>query len=177
MTMAFKELALCRESCRDYDGRCVSHDLLEEIMDVACLSPSACNSQPWRMVAAEGETAKALAEEIKKSGRNFFVDNCGAFIAICETEAVLRAGVNEDQQYFAQMDIGMMTMMLTLAAADKGIASCILGCFDDEGCHKVLGIPKDVPLRLIIALGYAKNETPRDKIRKPKDQTTAFQNW
>ena len=58
--MNFKKLALCRESCRDYDNRPVSHELLHDIMKTACLSPSACNSQPWKLIAAEGEMGEKV---------------------------------------------------------------------------------------------------------------------
>ncbi len=173
----FKELALKRESCRDYDGRPVPHDLLCEILVTACLSPSACNSQPWKLVAVSGEKAVAMREEIQKSGRNKFTEQVSTFVAICETKASLKAGVCADEQYFAQMDIGMVTMMLTLAAADKGVSTCILGCFDEEGVKELLKIPKEVPVRLLISMGYAREEGVRDKIRKPSQEVLGYQSW
>ncbi len=175
--MTLKELALTRESCRSYKEAVVSHDELKEIMETACLSPSACNSQPWRLVAAEGEKAKEVSAMIQKSGRNHFVEEASAFIAICEMPAVLRPGVCFDQQHFAQMDVGMVTMLLTLAAADKGLSTCILGCFDEEGVKAALKIPAEIPLRLIVAVGHAKEEGVRDKIRKPKNETICFNEW
>ncbi len=175
--MNFKELALRRESCRDYDGRPVAHELLSEIVETACLSPSACNSQPWRLILAEGEVAEQLRPMMQVGGRNKFTENVPAFVAICETKAVLRPGVNENDQHFAQMDIGMATMMLTLAAADQGVASCILGCFDEAAVKSLLQIPEEIPLRLVVALGYAKADGPRPKVRKPADEVSGLQRW
>ncbi len=175
--MTFKELAMNRESCREFDERPVPHELLCDILETACLSPSACNSQPWRLIAAEGETASAVSRMIQKSGRNLFTEKVPAFVVICETKATLRAGVCADEQHFAQMDVGMVTMMLTLAAADQGLSTCILGCFDEEGVKSVLHIPESVPVRLIVAVGYAAKPGVRDKIRKPGEETRGFQTW
>lgn len=175
--MNFKDLALKRESCRDYSDKPVSHELLEEIMATACLSPSACNSQPWKLIGAEGEVAVALRPLVQECGRNKFAVNVPAFVAICETEAKLMPGVNENNQHFAQMDVGMVTMMLTLAAADAGLDTCILGCFNEEKIKEVLEIPDDVVLRLVVAVGYGKTEEPRKKVRKNAEDVCSFNRW
>lgn len=172
--MTFKELMLKRESCRKYDGRPVPHDVLLELMETACLSPSACNSQPWKLIAAEGEVAKQISQDIQKSGRNQFCENVGSFIVLCETPATLRAFVNKESQYYAQMDLGMITMALTLAAADKGLSTCILGLFDEPSVRKTLSIPDEIPIRLIISVGYAAEDGVRDKVRKDESETISF---
>ena len=172
--MNFHELALKRESCRNYDGRPVSHELLCEILETARLSPSACNSQPWKLILAENEVAEKLRPLVSENGRNTFCHNVPAFVAICETKATLKPGVTGDPQRYAQMDVGMVTMMLTLAAADKGVGSCILGTFNQEKTKELLNIPEDVTVRLVIALGYSADESPRKKIRKPEEAVVGF---
>ena len=175
--MNFKELALKRESCRDYSDASVSHELLEEIIATACLSPSACNSQPWKLIAAEGETAALLRPLVQACGRNKFAVNVPAFVAICETKAKLLPGVREDNQYFAQMDVGMVTLMLTLAASDAGLSTCILGCFNEEKIKEVLEIPNDAVLRLVVAVGFGKTDEPRKKVRKSANDVRSFNRW
>ena len=57
----FNELILKRESCRNYNGEPVSTDLLLECVDAARLSPSACNSQPWKYyIVNGGENAEKI---------------------------------------------------------------------------------------------------------------------
>ena len=83
----------------------------------------------------------------------------------------------EDSQKFAQIDTGIVTAMLTLAAADNGVASCIMGCFDEAGTKQLLSIPEDAKVRLIIALGYANAKEPRKKNRKPEAEVQSFDRW
>lgn len=175
--MDFKHLALKRESCRDYTGEAVPHEMLCEILESARLAPSACNSQPWRLIAAEGKTAEKLRPMTQAGGANRFTDAVSTFVVICETKATLRAGVAEDSQKFAQIDTGIVTAMLTLAAADNGVASCIMGCFDEAGTKQLLSIPEDAKVRLIIALGYANAKEPRKKNRKPEAEVQSFDRW
>ena len=45
--MDFKEIAKMRQSCRSYDpNREVEEAKIEKILEIAKLSPSACNGQP-----------------------------------------------------------------------------------------------------------------------------------
>ncbi len=173
----FKDLALKRESCRQYDGRPVPRELLQTILETACLSPSACNSQPWRLIAVEDEMAETMRPMVQGAGLNRFADKVSTFVVICETKASLREGVGGNRQRFAQMDIGMVTMMLTLAASDQGISTCIMGCFREEKIKKLLNIPDDVPVRLVVAMGYAETEDVRKKIRKPAEETIGYGKW
>ncbi len=175
--MTFHELALKRESCRNYTGETVPHELLCEILETARLSPSACNSQPWKLILTEGEMAKQMFPLVSENGRNTFADKASAFVAICETPATLKPGVTGDPQRYAQMDVGMVTMMLTLAAADKGVATCILGTFNQEKTKELLGIPQEITVRLVIAMGYAADGEARKKIRKAEADVQSFQRW
>ena len=59
------------------------------------------------------------------------------------------------------MDIGIAAAHLTLAAADQGLGSCLLGWFDEEKLRTLLGLEGEV--RLVMALGYAR---PGDPLRK-----------
>ena len=62
--MDFRELIKRRESCRSYDGRLVSDELLEACIEAARLAPSACNSQPWRFIAVNDKESIARIREI-----------------------------------------------------------------------------------------------------------------
>ena len=81
--MDFMELALRRESCRDFSEKPVEKEKLEAVMQAARLAPSACNSQPWSFTAVTGaRTAKAVAKCLQGMGMNKFTDRCPAFIVV-----------------------------------------------------------------------------------------------
>ena len=52
--MNLSELIQKRQSDRKYESRPVSREMVMKCLEAARLAPSACNSQPWKFVAANG---------------------------------------------------------------------------------------------------------------------------
>ena len=179
--MTFSELANKRESCRKYSDKKVADAQITEILQIAMLAPSACNSQPWKFIAVTGEKAKLIPPHLQHLGFNKFADEVSSFIVICETKAMLlsvedgKIGKVEDQK-FAQIDIGLATAHMVFAAEDMGLATCIIGAFEEQKLKEILEIPEDIHIRLVITLGYS-NDKPKTKSRKPFDEMVSFEKW
>ena len=58
----FKELMKQRHSARDFQSKEIPEDTLKEIVSIALMSPSWCNSQPWNIYVVTGKPL----EEIRK---------------------------------------------------------------------------------------------------------------
>ncbi len=173
----FTELIHVRQSCRNFDTRPVEREKLEQLVEAFRLSPSACNAQPWKIIVATGETAKAVRACVQEGGRNKFTDNCPAFAVLVEETAVLKPAVAEKfhSQAFAQMDIGIATAHYCLAATDLGLSTCILGWMNEEKLKSALGVAPEKPVRLVLATGYAAPEdTIREKKRKAVSEIADF---
>ena len=57
--MSFEELTKRRQSCRNFMDKPVEREKIEKMLSVARLTPSACNSQPWRLhVVYDSEKVK-----------------------------------------------------------------------------------------------------------------------
>ena len=65
---------------------------------------------------------------------------------------------------YRSMDIGIAVAYLTAEATAQGLSTCILGWLDDDKIRSLCGL--DQPVRLVITVGYAKDETIRPKKRK-----------
>ena len=165
--MNFTEIALHRQSCRSYDEtRAVEEEKLNAILAAACLAPSACNSQPYHFTVCQGQTAQEVAAATQGMGMNKFSSQAPVLIVISEADynktAALGAKVKGND--YRSIDIGITTAYLTAEATAQGLSTCILGWLDDEKIRKICGI--DQPVRLVITLGYAKDDPIRNKKRK-----------
>lgn len=61
--MNFRKIAENRQSCRAYNSeRMVEKEKLDDILEAARLSPSACNGQPYHITVCTGEAAKKVAK-------------------------------------------------------------------------------------------------------------------
>jgi len=173
----FFELVNKRESCRSYSDKKVSKEQLVKCIEAARLAPSTCNSQPWSFVVVNSEEKSPLVAKCTQSmGMNKFTNEASAFIVVCEEKANLSAGLGglvKNHQY-AQSDLGIATVSICFAATELGLSTCILGWFDEKKLIETLKLPKDKRIRLVIAVGYAKNENIRDKKRKSIDEIMTY---
>ena len=173
--MNFTEIALARQSCRSYDEtREVEEEKLTAILEAARLAPSACNSQPYHFTVCRGESAKAVAAATQGMGMNKFSSQAPVLIVISEADynktAALGAKVKGND--YRSIDIGITTAYLTAEATAQGLSTCILGWLDDSKIRKICGI--DHPVRLVITLGYAKDDPLRNKKRKELSQLVSY---
>lgn len=175
--MDYFELIKSRESCRAYLDKPVEDDKLHRMLEAARLAPSASNGQPWRYVAVrQPETLKAMAPLMQGPGFNSFVSQAPCLIAVWEAESNLSArfGARHKDQPYSSIDIGFSVSQLCLAATAQGLATCVMGWFDESRLKALLNIPAAARLRLVVAVGYAKDSAPRDKKRKALEEIVRF---
>ena len=165
--MNFMEIAQVRQSCRAYDeGRIVEREKLNAVLEAARIAPSACNGQPYHFTVCKGDSAKEVAKATQGMGMNKFASQAPVLIVVSEMPYVKSAamGARIKNNDYRSIDIGITTAYLTAEAAAQGLGTCILGWFDDEKIRKICGL--EHPVRLVITLGYPKDDTVRPKKRK-----------
>ena len=165
--MNFMEIANTRQSCRAYDeARIVEREKLDAILTAAQLAPSSCNGQPYHFTVCKGDLAKEVAKTTQGMGMNKFASQAPVLIVISEMPYVKSAamGAKVKNNDYRSIDIGITTAYLTAEAAAQGLGTCILGWFDDDKIRKLCGI--EYPVRLVITVGYPKDDTIRPKKRK-----------
>ena len=165
--MNFMEIANTRQSCRAYDkARIVEREKLDAILEATRLAPSACNGQPYHMTVCKGDLAKDVAKATQGMGMNKFASQAPVLIVVSEMPYVKSAamGARVKNNDYRSIDIGIATAYLTAEATAQGLGTCILGWFDDDKIRALCGI--EHPVRLVITLGYPKDETVRPKKRK-----------
>lgn len=165
--MNFLEIAKTRQSCRSYDeSRCIEQEKLDAILEAAQLSPSACNGQPYKITVCRGQAAKDVAAATTGMGLNKFASQAPVLLVLSEMPYVKSAalGAKLKNNDYRSIDIGIAAAYITAEAAVQGLGSCILGWLDDQKIRSICGL--EYPVRLVITLGYAKDETIRAKKRK-----------
>ena len=170
----FLTLIKSRQACRKFNDKPLEKGIVENIVEQAMLSPSACNSQPWKMyVVTSPEKLKETAVALGSNGHNKFLSEAKAFIVFAEKKAVLKPGVNFDGNHFVKYDIGELVAYVTLSAKSLGVESCIIGMVDQKLIRSAVPMSNDEECNVAVALGYS--DIPlREKIRKDKTEVIAF---
>ena len=165
--MNFMEIARTRQSCRSYEEeRAVEPEKIAAMLEAARLAPSACNGQPYHFTVCRGETAREVAKATAGLGMNKFATQAPVLIVVSEKPYVKSAamGAKVKGNDYRSMDIGIAVAYLTAEATAQGLGTCILGWLDDAKIRSLCGL--DQPVRLVITVGYPKDETIRPKKRK-----------
>ena len=162
------DLIRTRQSTRSYTGEAISADKLMLILEAGRLSPSARNTQPWRFYATQRpELMNKLGVSFDALQRNLFVKDASAVIAI--TEEPLPEEIEMRRRY-AEYDIGMAIMQICLEAESLGVATCILGTYNEGDVKEILDIPADRSVAMVICLGVSAEDGVRPKKRKDSDE-------
>jgi len=177
----FLELVQKRQSDRAYLDKPVENEKLERILEAARLAPSACNSQPWKIIVVtdpEKRMQVADATASKLLSMNHFTKQAPVQLVLVEESGNFTSSVGGliTNKHYPHIDLGIVAAHVSLAATDEGLGSCIIGWCDEKKVKKTLDIPKNKRVVLVILLGYSAQPL-RDKKRKSKEEIVSYDKY
>lgn len=180
--MDFLELVSSRQSVRAFDPeRSVEKEKIDRIIEAARLAPSACNAQPWSFVLVDEPDLKNKIADTTSSrvlGINHFTKQAPIHLLVVEEKVNISSGVggwikNKD---YAQLDLGIVTSHIVLAAEAEGLGTCIVGWFNEDKVRELLHIPSSKRVWLDIVIGYGAQPL-RKKKRKSVDKILSYNRY
>lgn len=147
-------LALARRSVRTFAPTQVQLDLIQKAIQIAQLSPSACNRQPWRVHHYGQRTSIDAMLELQNGNRGFGHTIPCLLVLTAEASSFFDAS----ERHEPYVDGGLFAMSLILALQAQGIASCCLNwCVEpkqDKAAHTQGNIPTSERIVMYLAVGY-----------------------
>ena len=181
--MTFQELIDQRQSVRKYQDKPVESEKIEKLIEAVHVAPSACNSQPWKLIIvdeAELKNEVARATFSKTISFNKFAIQAPVIAVFVIEKATLIAqiGGSIKNQEYPYYDIGIAAAHFCLQATELGLGTCMIGWFDEKKIQKLLNIPEKRKVGLVITLGYPPDDYKlRKKIRKPVKEICGFNQY
>lgn len=179
----FIDLVSSRQSVRAYQDRKVEEEKLHQLIEASRLAPSASNGQPWKLIFV---TEPALKDQVADAtfstmvSFNKFVPQAPVLvvIAIEKTRVVTQIGGLLKKRDFPLIDIGIIAEHFCLQATELGLGTCMLGWFDEQRIRKLLHIPNQIRIGLVISLGYPPpGYRLRNKQRKKVEDMCSFNRY
>ncbi|HKI90103.1 MAG TPA: nitroreductase family protein [Draconibacterium sp.] len=181
--MTFQELINQRQSVRKYIDKPVEHEKIEQLIEAVHIAPSACNSQPWKLIIVDNheiknEVAKATFNKAVSFNKFAMEAPVIAVLVIEKTKLIARLGGSIKNQEYPEYDTGIAAAHFCLQATELGLSTCMIGWFDEKKIQQLLHIPKKRKIGMLISLGYAPEDYKlRKKIRKPVDAICGFNSY
>jgi len=180
--MDFNQLVLKRQSVRGYADKQIEKEKITQCIEAARLAPSACNSQPWTFIIVDdkelkNKVAKATYDEL--ASFNKFTKEANVIIVVVMEIPNFSAKIGsiiKDIDY-AHIDMGIAVEHFCLQATELGLGTCILGWSKQSKIKKILNIPKNKKVGLLITVGYAKEEKIREKLRKSQKEMSCYNKY
>ena len=149
--MNFRYLVQKNRSTRPFDPeRRITREELEQLVDLARLTPSAVNLQPLKYLLSWQEETNALilahtawAGLLKDISLPPEGKGPAGYIVICTDTQIAKN---------AATDVGIAAQTILLGAAEKGLSGCMIGAIDPK-LHDLLGLKEQYRISLIVALG------------------------
>lgn len=168
--MTILEVIRRRYSCRAYQDKPIAQEKLDSIFEAARLAPSAKNMQDWRFVLVTDKEAKRKLAEAANNQK--FLENAAAIIVACSSsDDVMRCG-----QAIGPIDVAIALEHICLQATELGLATCWIGSFYPEKVRPILGIPADIAIIELMAVGYPADSQKKPK-REPIEKILCYENW
>ncbi|MFW6055971.1 MAG: nitroreductase family protein [Chloroflexota bacterium] len=172
---ALHSLVAARRSIRRFLPDPVPRDVIERVLDVARLSPSAANSQPWEfVVVTEAETRRRIARasasvfpQARKKDPSFewnisvqpFLHQAPVLVIVLGDKRMLAAYPSVLRgNVLLRQSLAICTYGLQLAAASLGLGSAwgtLQGGAGETEIRELLHIPDGYTVDHIVPLGYA----------------------
>ena len=161
-----------RYSVRSYQDRAVETEKLDSILEAARLAPSASNRQEWRFVVVQD---KGIRQRLMQAAKDqAFVGQAPVVIAACaKTDShIMTCG----QQCYP-IDVAIAVEHMALKATEEGLGTCWVGAFYEDKVKDILGIPQDIRVVALLALGYPVKLRPNPKDRLRLKEIVMYEEW
>ena len=195
--MELKQLVMKRYATKEFDGKIIPQDKVNELFELIRLAPTSFNIQPWKVKVV---TDKTIKEKLFPASWNQKqITTCSHLLVFCadndilglveklEKEMIAAGAKPESIKGYVQMmrDFAKgLTPEQALAWAQKqaylalenamlgatalGFDSCPMEGFNSTEYHKILKLPKNLVASVLCPIGYAADK-PLPKLRFKKE--------
>ena len=158
--MDFLSLAKERYSVRKFKDEPISKEHMDRILEAANVAPTGCNYQPQRIYVVKSEEG---IRKINTASKCIFGAKTVLIFTYNKDEDWknrLEAGVHSGVQ-----DVSIVATHVMFEAWECGIGSCWVNFFSPTELHKIMGIPDNEEVVLIMPIGYtADDATPNEAL-------------
>ena len=173
--MDFYDLIRTRRSIRSYQKKEIPQEVLKRVLEAARVAPSGNNMQPWSFVIVKDPSLKKrLAGACYNQD---FIAEAPVVVVCCARRYANSYEPWKENGYLGNAVIAIDH--LVLAARNEGLGSCWIGAVHDKEVKKIVNVPDDVDVVMVVPLGYPGSDSDfHDNFRrKSLDEICFFEEY
>jgi len=162
-----------RRSIRKFKPTPITKEQTRLLLEAAMLSPSACNTRPWRFIAISNRAVLDKITEVHSHAK--MLTTAQLAIVVVALPATQEGNMNGLPFGFYPQDCGAATQNIMLQAESMGFGSCWCGVYPKgekmAALSQLLEIPKGELPFCVIAIGE-KDEEPAQRGKYEEEKVT-----
>ncbi len=169
-----EDLFTSRRSIRRFQEKTVEIEKIADLYEAARWAPSWGNQQCAELIVITEDGLKQKLSSLlsAKNPATKSVAKAPLLIAVCG--APIKSGFYKNKQVtryanWFLYDLGIVTQNICLKAHELGLGSVIVGSFDHKEAEVLLGVPEQVELVSILAIGYPDHQPSPPKRKSVLD--------
>lgn len=163
-----------RSSVRKFSSKPIEDNIIEEIIELGNLAPSAGNLQPRDFVVVKNEDTKEKLAQAALNQR--FVAEVPVVIVVCANIRRVSSYGRRGMELYCYQDSAAAIENMLLAIVDKGLACCWVGAFNENAVSKILDLPDHVRPIALLPIGYS-DEKVGHTSRIDIDELVHYEKW
>jgi nitroreductase len=169
------DLIKSRRTIKEFLPKFVSWEKISRVLDAGRHAPSSGNIQNWRFIVVfDSEQKRQVAQACYGQHE---ISQAWVLIVICgEPERGERYYGSRGRDVYTIQNCAAAAQNMLLEAHSLGLGTRWVGAFDIAAVKSLVGVPEDITLESIIALGYPK-EIPAKPPKYPLEPISYFSHW
>ena len=156
-----------RRSIRRFQDKQIERDKMNKIIQSALLSPSSKNNNPWKFIIIDDKKLLVKLSDAKMGGSQF----------LSKTPLAIAVLADPEQSDVWIEDASIATTLMIMTAQDLGLGSCWIQIRErkhserissEEFIKNLLGIPVNLRVLCMVAIGYPDEEKSEKQIEERK---------
>jgi len=162
---AFMALLEGRRSTRMFKEKPVPHELLDRLIQAACLMPTSCNRQLWHFVAITDPDLKRRVSDLSDAQQSYLYDAPVLIAVFYDVSLETRNPCST-----SEVTAGITIATLLLAAEAHGLGAIYLGGIRrPSGIAKAIGAPPYMRCFGLVCVGWRDDDPPAPLRRNVSD--------
>lgn len=169
------ELIKSRRNVTHFLPKFVSWENISRVLDAGRHAPSCGNIQNWKFIVV---LKPELKQEIAGAAyEQYEIMQAFCLIVVCaEPEKAERYYGEKGKTFYTIQNCAAAVQNMLLEAHSLGLATRWIGAFDEDKVRSLLAIPAEAEPHTIVALGYAKEVSPKPP-KYPLESLVYFGTW
>jgi nitroreductase len=171
--MEFTEVINNRYSVRRFSDTEVSKELIDEILNVGRIAPSAGNYQPTTVSILDSQSIEKL-KAVPSAKIHPVVFRAKQALLVCY-DKTMEMKRPHDNFAFGVTDSSIVTTYMMLKITELGLGTVWVGWFDPAIVKEILGLPEEYEVSAILPLGYIEKDYRQSANHKKRKSIEEFE--